>query len=248
MSGGRAAICCLGVCTALALAGCESSQSKSARLRSQAQRSAPEQGLRITRVNPDVEVVESTVLTDASTKRSAAVITLHNRSRREVAALPLVFSLTDTGGRHVYTNASPGASSDLTTVPSLPPGGTLSWVHNAITDIAGAARVDARVGLGAAAPGRAPALRITKLHLDSDPIDGTTVVGTVVNASRVAQERLVIFGVARRGGKVVAAGRAIVPTVKPGPKGARFTIFFVGDPRGAKLSVAAPPVSFGGAR
>jgi len=249
MSGGRlAAIACIAAAAVLVLSGCESSQSTSARLRSEAKRSAPERGLRITRVSPDVRVTASTVLTDVKAKRSAAVITLHNTSSRAQTALPLVFTVTDAGGRQLFTNASPGASADLTTVPSLPPGATLAWVDNAIVNVTGATGVDAKVGVGKAAASAVPRLRLAKVKLETDPVDGTTAVGKVFNESKLAQQRLVIFAVARRGGKIVAAGRAVVPTVKPGPKGASFTIFFVGNPRGARLSVSAPPVSFGGAR
>jgi hypothetical protein len=196
----------------LLLSGCESSQSKSARLRSE------------------------------------AVITLRNSSRRTVTALPLLFTLTDAAGKAVFSNDTPGASADLTTVPSLRPGGTLAWVNDAIVDVAGAAAVEAKVGVGAAAPGGTPRLRLSKVRLESDPIDGFTAVGKVFNASAVTQERLVIFAVARRGTKIVAAGRAVVPSVKRGRKGVRFTLFLVGDPRGARLSLAAPPVTFAGAR
>ena len=249
MSGARvAAIMCAGAVAALLLSGCESSQSKSARLRSEARRSAPEQALRIAHVNPDVRVMASTVLTDPKAKRSAAVITLRNTSRRALASLPLLFTLTDAAGKAVFTNDSPGASLDLTTVPSLRPGGTLVWVDDAIVNVAGAAEVQAKVGVGAGAPRRTPRLRLSKVRLQSDPIDGFTAVGTVFNASAVTQERLVIFAVARRGPNIVAAGRAVVPSVRPGHKGVRFTLFLVGDPRGARLSLAAPPVTFGGAR
>lgn len=239
-----AAVLGLGALATLLLASCESSQTKSASERSQARLDAPEQGLKIDRLNPDVRVMSSAVLTDASSKRSAAVITLRNTSRREIAALPLAFTLSDAGGRELFTNASPGAGADLTTVPSLPPGGTLSWVHNAITDVAGATAVHARVGAGAADVGQVPALRLSTAKLGRDPVDGTIAVGKVFNRSQITQQRLVVFGVARRAGKVVAAGRAVLPTVKPGLKGASYTMFFVGDPRGAKLSIDAPPVTF----
>lgn len=248
MSGERlAAIACIAAAGALALSGCESSQSKSARLRSEARQSAPEQGLRIARVNPDVRVTASTVLTDVEAKRSAAVITLHNTSGRAQTALPLLFAVTDAAGKQVFSNGGAGASADLTTVPSLRPQGTLAWVDDAIVNVSGATAVDAKVGVGTAAASAMPRLRIGQVRLETDPVDGPTAVGKVFNASEVVQRRLVIFAVARRGAKIVAAGRAVVPAVKPGPKGARFTIFFVGDPRGARLSVAAPPVSFGGA-
>jgi len=52
----------------------------------------------------------------------------------------------------------------------------------------------------------------------------------------------VISCVARRGGRVVAAGRAIVDRL--GAKGTKpqlFRIFFIGNPKGAKLTLFAPP-------
>ncbi len=249
MIGARLALVAYGVAVAgLVLAGCESSQSKSARLRSAAKSSAPEQGLRIARVNPDVRVTASAVLTDVRAKRSAAVITLRNTSRRAQAALPLLFTLSDAAGKEVFSNATPGASTDLTTVPSLPPRGTLTWVNDTIVNVTGAKEVEAKVGEGPAAPDQMPKLRLSKVRLSSDPIDGVTALGKIFNNSVVAQKRLVIFAVARRGGRIVAAGRAVVPNVKPGPKGVRFTLFFVGDPRGAALSLTAPPVNLGGAR
>lgn len=244
---GVAALACGGAVAVLLLTGCESSQTKSARLQSQTKRSAPQQGLRIGRVSPDVRVTASTVLNDVRAKRSAAVITLRNTSARVQAALPLAFSVADAAGKKVFSNDAPGASADLTTVPSLPPRGTLVWVNDAIVNVAGAQSVAAKVGTGKA-PAAEPRLRLSKVALRNDPIDGVTAVGKVFNNSKVVQQRLVIFAVARRGGRIVAAGRSVVASVKPGPKGARFTVYFVGDPRRATLSLAAPPVSFGGQR
>jgi hypothetical protein len=60
----------------------------------------------------------------------------------------------------------------------------------------------------------------------------------------VAQSGLVLFAFARRGGKIVAAGRAIVPELAPGAS-AHFQASLVGDPHGARLQVSAPPASFG---
>lgn len=241
-------IACGGAVAALALSGCESSQSKSAELKSQAKRSAPEVGLKIERVNPDVRVTTATVLTDARSKRTAAVITLRNTSRSAHAALPLLFTLSDGAGKKLFSNGSPGASADLISVPSLPAGGTLTWVDDAIVNVAGAARVDASVGVGTLAKGAPPHLRLEKVAMHHDSIDGYTATGTIFNDSAIAQARLVIYAVARRAGKIVAAGRAVVPSLKKGPKGARFTIFLVGDANSAKLTLAAPPVNLGGTR
>jgi hypothetical protein len=231
----------------LALASCESSQTRSARLRAAASHRATEHGLRIARPNPDVRVAAASLVNDAG--RSAAVVELRNTSRRTLAALPLLFTVTGAGDRKLYSNDLPGASADLTTVPSLPAGDTLTWVNDAIVGVRGGRAVAARVGVPAtpvpAATTPTPRLRLSGVHLERDPVDGVTAVGRVVNASSIPQQRLVIFATARRGGRIVAAGRAVVPLVRPGAKGARFAVFFVGDPTGAKLRLQAPAVSLG---
>jgi hypothetical protein len=230
---------------ATTLAGCESSQTRSARLKAASASSAPEQGLRIARLSPDVHVSTSVVLTDVPAKRSAAVITLRNASNRTRAALALLFTLTDAAGKEVFSNNSPGASTDLVSVPSIGPHATLTWVDDAIVNVRGAHAVSARIGAGTAVRLPAGPLRISGVRLERDASGAVTAVGRIVNASSIAQVRLVVFATARRGGRVVAAGRAVVPRLKPGAKGSRFTIFFVGDPTGARLSLQAPPVSLG---
>jgi hypothetical protein len=94
-----------------------------------------------------------------------------------------------------------------------------------------------------AATTRVPQPRISGVRIERDPGGAVTAVGRVVNASTIAQQRLVVFATARRGGRIVAAGRAVVPLLRPERKGARFTVFFVDDPAGAKLTLQAPPVS-----
>ena len=54
------------------------------------------------------------------------------------------------------------------------------------------------------------------------------------------QRKLVIYGVARKGGSVVAAGRAQIKRLKPG-KRARYKIFFIGNPRGARARGRGAP-------
>lgn len=238
------------VLSAITLAACESSQTRSARLRAAAGTRKVEKGLTIARDNPGVRVASTTLLTDAKASRSAAVVELRNTSQHPLAGLPLLFTVTGAGGKKLFSNDSPGASPDLTTVPSLAPGDTLDWVNDAIINVTGGQAVAAHVGEPAkpvAQPAAATPMRLEGVKLDSDPVDGTTVTGRVVNPTSTTQERLVIFATARRGDKLVAAGRAVVPVVKPGGKGTRFTIFFVGDPRGAKLKLQAPAVSLGSA-
>lgn len=236
--------------TATTLGGCESSQTRSARLKAASSSSAPEERLKIARSSQDVHVTSSTVLTDKSAQRSAAVITLRNTSNRPQAALPLLFELTDAAGKQVFMNNSPGASTDLVSVPSLAPRATLAWVDDAIVNVRGARDVKARVGAttGPSVPSEVPSLRISGTKLERDESGVVTAVGRIVNTSTLPQERLVVFASARRGSKIVAAGRAVVPMLKPGAKGSRFTLFFVGDPTGAKLSFQAPPVNLGASK
>ena len=235
------------VCVAaMTTAGCESSQTRSARLKAAAVDRAPEQAITIARPNPDVRVTATAIVNDAQAKRSAAVITLRNTSRRPLAGMALLFEVRDGAGRQVFTNNSAGASLDLVSVPSLAPGATLTWVDDAIVNVNSGRDVTARVGAArAAVPAgtRLPSLRISAVQVQRDPGGAATAVGRVVNSSSVAQERLVVFATARRGARIVAAGRAVVPLLKPGPKGARFTVFFVGDPAGATISLQVPPVS-----
>ena len=79
-------------------------------------------------------------------------------------------------------------------------------------------------------------------HLENDPTSGISAVGRVTNRSSILQRKLVLYCVARRGARIVAAGRGGIDRLKPG-KSARYTIFFIGNPKGARLTVAAPPTT-----
>jgi hypothetical protein len=73
---------------------------------------------------------------------------------------------------------------------------------------------------------------------------GAYAKGTIANRSSVAQKRIVITCVARDGGRVVAAGRAVIDRLEPAAslkKPTTFTVFFIGDPRQARLDCSAPP-------
>lgn len=89
-------------------------------------------------------------------------------------------------------------------------------------------------------PAQPPTFAISKVTLQSDS-GSVFAKGSIVNRSKVAQKRLTIFGVARKGSAVVAAGRGILDILPPaGAKPTQFTVFFIGNPKGAKLSFSAP--------
>jgi hypothetical protein len=62
----------------------------------------------------------------------------------------------------------------------------------------------------------------------------------VTNRSSIEQVALIVYCVARRGSKVVAAGRSAIARLQPGKKKA-YHVYFIGNPSGGKLWVAAPP-------
>ena len=95
-------------------------------------------------------------------------------------------------------------------MPLLAKGEDAFWVNNQVTATGKPAKVQARVG---AAKGKVPAQLPTLRHLAASRLQSDSgsvfAKGTIVNRSKVAQKRLTIFCVARKGAKVVAAGRGI---------------------------------------
>ena len=124
------------------------------------------------------------------------------------------------------------------------PRGQLLWVDDQIQPTAAPRTARARVGLPQIRPaGAAPRIEVGRLRVEQDPVSGAVVAGSVKNDSAVEQKRLVVFVVARRGRRIVAAGRAIVPRLKARDD-AKFNAFLIGDARRARLSAAAPPTTF----
>ncbi|HEY7961873.1 MAG TPA: hypothetical protein VID29_08130 [Solirubrobacteraceae bacterium] len=235
---------------ALALGGCASNQERSARLGALRRRellahpAAAQGGLTVTRQSREIQVVASAVVHDAS--GTAVVVTLRNRSSRTLREAPIAIAVTGAGGSALYRNDAPGLDSTLVSVPVLARGARSVWVDDQVQTAGTPTGVSARVGepagasVGepASASGPVPALEVHGVHTVEEA-GGSGVQGTVVNRSRVAQQKLVVFAVARRGGRVVAAGRAVLAEVPAGGS-TPFQVFFIGDPRGAKLEVSAP--------
>lgn len=227
------------VLAALALAGCESTQAKSARLERAAKSAKAEKGLVVAQESRDVTVDGTTVLSDEY--GTAAVVELRNRSAGSLVSVPLGLELLDAAGKPVYANDAPGLDPSLVTVAALAPSQRLAWVNDQITPAGEAKEAVGRAGSGARpGPLDLPELEIRGLKTSSDASGDLAVEGEVVNHSQVEQRRLVVHVVGRRGDQVVAAGRAVVERLAGG-KTARFSAFPIGDPDGAELSAAAPP-------
>ena len=225
-----------------ALPGCDTTAQRSAELAAQSKTIATERGVEVAKVNTAVRVVDSATLTDAN--GSAVVVTVRATGTTALASLPIAIDVRDAAGKTIFRNDTPGAEPALVSLPVLSPGRSVTWVHDQV-QAAGAppARVVVRVGASrATAPRRLPRLTVSALALESDPTSGVEGAGRVTNDSAVPQRRLTIYAVARRGSKVVAAGRAVINRVGAG-RSAGFSVFFIGDPRGARLTVTAPPTA-----
>jgi hypothetical protein len=85
-------------------------------------------------------------------------------------------------------------------------------------------------------------IAVTGARITEDPANGVVAEGTVTNRSKVAQASLVVFAVARSGGAIVGAGRAMVSELAPGAANP-FQASLVGHPLGARLSIFAPAVN-----
>lgn len=234
------------VLAALALAACESNQERNAALKKarypqeveEARRRAlAQRALTITRQSTRVKVVTTAVV--HGTEGDAAIVTLHNTSSTALSHVPIQITVRDANGASVYTNAVPGLSPTLASVALIPAHAVLTWIDDQVQATGTPASVSAKVGEGTPVSGAISRLNVTGAHLSEAQAEGN-----VVNSSSVTQQELVVDAVARRGGKIVAAGRAVIANAAAGAS-MPFQIFFVGNPAGAQLEVTAPTTTTG---
>ena len=227
---------------ALLFVACESTQDKSARLAKEAEGLKKQRGLVIAKRSKVVKVGRRVVLSDKN--GTAVVVELRNTSRRMLAKVPVAIDVRN-GKRSVFKNDDAGLEPSLVGVPVLKPRQRFLWVHDQVLATGKGDSVKATVGVGRRKPPRRlPQIGITGPKLEVDPTSGVLAVGKLVNRSQVLQRNIVVHAVARRGNRIVAAGRAAIERLKPGAR-ATFQVFFIGNPRGARITLAAPPTSFG---
>ncbi|HSZ15000.1 MAG TPA: hypothetical protein VK790_13275 [Solirubrobacteraceae bacterium] len=234
---------------ALTLTGCETSAEKSAKLEKVAKRQAAEakrrltqRSLSITHPSSKVRVVATTIV--HSSEGTAAVVTLRNLSATAQRDVPIEIAVKSAGGATIYTNRTAGLAPALVSAPLLPAHGTTTWIDDQIEAAGTPASVSATVGEGEPVTGAIPLLSVQGARLVNDETSGLEEEGSVINHSTVAQRELVLYAVARRAGKVVAAGRALIPQTAAGSS-TRFQVFFIGSPQGAQLEFNAPASTFG---
>lgn len=238
-----AALIAGGALAAAGLAGCESSQTKSARLAKQAvgagKLSSVEAGPRNTAVR-----VAGTQVLRGRDGVAAVVVELRNTGRTPQVAVPVQIAVKDARRRTIYKNDLAGLQPALQQLAYLGPRDEAYWVHNQVVATGRPRAVSVRVGRARrrAAARRPPRIVVDRVRMARDA-SGRYATGRVRNLSAIPQRDMPIYGVAVRGGEVVAAGRAIVDRLAPDPtpKPVRFRMFFVGNPRGARLVVQPVP-------
>lgn len=228
---------------ALLLTGCETTAQKSATLEraalKKAHGAARQTGLAIHSQSRNVDVVSSTIL--QSPEGTAAVVTLRNRSDRAVGESPLLISVRAGNGSIIYSNDVSGLAHSLVSAPLIPAHGEITWIDDQVQSPSTAASVTARVGEGSMLEGPVPRTTIAGGKLVREA-GSASAEGTVVNDSGVEQKELSVYATARRSGRTVAAGRAVLPALAPHGS-EHFQIYFIGDPVGAQLQLSAPATS-----
>lgn len=225
---------------ALVVTGCESTQDKSARIAAELGPVAQEKGLSIGERSKEVRVVSTTLLSDAN--GGAVVVELHNDSSRDLAEVPLLIEVLDAKGKSVYRNDLPGIEPALAAVPFIPAGGDVAWVHDQVLATGEPAKAKAIVGAGGREyGGEVPAVSVGAPKLEGDPYTGVAAAGEVVNESGEDLDRLLLYAVARDGGEIVAAGRGAIEPLKDKPKPVHYSVFFIGDPKGADVTISRFP-------
>lgn len=225
---------------ALVTTGCESTQDKSAKIASELGPIAQEKGLTIGRESKDVKVVSTQLLTDVN--GSAVVVTLHNDSSQNLVHVPIAIDVLDAKGKSVYENDIPGIEPALAAVPFIAAGSDVDWVHDQVLAAGVPAKVEVRVGVGGKSfKGEPPKVDVSQPQIQGDPYSGLLAGGNVVNESGEDIQRLLLYAVARRGNEIVAAGRGAIEPLKDKPKPAPYNIYFIGDPKGADLTISQFP-------
>lgn len=237
---GRTAITLLALSAAvLGLSACESSQDKNKRLAKKVTKVVDLKPLRITSENKQVKVVQTVALSDQN--GAAAVVVLRNGSGHDLGQVPILFNALGAGRKSVFKNDAPGIDPALSSTAIVPAKGEFAWVNDQVMPSGKPVSVVAQVGAAKAkVPASLPDVTFTPPKLSLDPVSGIEASGKVRNASKIDQVKLILYCVARRGKKIVAAGRGEIQRL-PAGKTKNYHIFFIGNPKGARLTVAAPP-------
>jgi len=220
---------------------CQSTQDRSAQLEKEGGADLHSAtGVTIDKESTDVKVTSTTLLTDRY--GSAVVVELHNSSAKSLVNVPILIDVLDAKGKSLYKNDIPGIEPALAAIPYIPAGGDAEWVNDQVLASVKPKSVKVKVGASTDSySGEIPEIEVSEPTIEGDPVSGLEATGTVVNRTGSEQERLLLYAIGRKGGKVVAAGRGAIEHMKATTKELHYDIFFIGNPTGTDLEVTQFP-------
>jgi hypothetical protein len=226
----------LAVAAGSTLTACQSSQDKAKAIQEQAIASAPKP-LVIPKPNKDVKIGDTALIHDQN--GDAVIVELTNETGKTLVNVPILVDVRD--GKHtVYKNDTAGLDFGLNHVAVIEPHQTFYWVNDQLTGQGKTAKVTVGEPEGKAPSAPLPELAVSPPKAGND-FSGAKVSGTVTDKSKIDQDHLILFAVARQGGHIVAAGRGQIKALKVGAKPAPYVIYFIGNPVGADVTIEAPP-------
>ncbi len=231
---------------ALGMGACESTESESAKLgREGAKLIAGSATVGLGASNSQVHIGQAVLV--QSSGRVAAAVQLTNTGAAPQVNVPVLIDVRGAKGASLYRNDTRGLEPSLQAMPLLGPHRQGWWVDDQVLASAPSS-VQVRVGAPRGSRARraltaVPAVKASVVGLGSEALAGPYMTGAVTNRSGVALHNMPIFAVALRGGRVVAAGRALVPSLpaSPAARPTSFRIYFVGSPAGAHIELTPAP-------
>lgn len=232
-------------CGALAVtaSACQSTESESAKIGREAGAAEVASSLKLGGANRRVHASDVTLLSGGG--RKAVAVKLSSSDSHALREVPLLVTVTGAGGKVVYSNST-GAEALLTHVTLLRPHASVWWVDDEVLATAATTAATVRVGTGrrSDAAASSTALSAKATNVAAAGSGSGTVSGVLTNHTGKTQSSVPVFAVAMRSGKVVAAGRAVVPTVPArASEPTTFEVPLVGDATGATVTLTALPGS-----
>ena len=227
--------------------GCETTAEKSAKLEAAAKQQHREEAARreqaarllaVTTLSRRVTVTSTAVV--QSTEGDAAILTLRNHSGTSLSDVPVSITVKSAAGSILYKNDVPGTATTLVSAALIPAHSQLTWIDDQVQGAGVPASVSARIGEGAVVTGSIPEVVLEGAHQTEETPGGASSEGDVVNRSGTTQQQVVVTAVARRAGRVVAAGRAVIPEAGAHAS-THFQLYLIGSPRGAHTVFAVSP-------
>jgi hypothetical protein len=227
---------------AVSASACESTEDESAKIGREGSAAVTSAStFKLGAANHSVRVSDATLL--SSDGRTAVAVKLTSTSPRPQLDVPVLVDVTGAGHKVVYSNATSGAVALLQRIALLRPHQSAWWVDDQVLGAGAATGVKVSVGTGRHGGGSASTASVSTTGAHVGQQSGLSALsGELVNHSGKAQGKVAVFAVALRGGKIVAAGRAVVASLAAHASAtAPFQIFFVGNPAGAKIELTAIP-------